>query len=76
LVTPSASAVVSEEELLEDPDALCEPPAAAGVDELDEQAASASAAPAESTPNATRPARGVRLLLVVKRSMRPRIIYI
>src|SRR5882724_4464413 len=62
------------------PDALdelaAELPAAAGVlDELDEQAASSSAAPAESTPSATRAVRGFRLL-VLKRSMRPRIICI
>jgi hypothetical protein len=78
LVTPSASAAVSAEELpelLEDPDVLCEPPAAAELDELDEQAASASTAPAESTPSATRAARGFRLL-VLKRFMRPRIICI
>jgi hypothetical protein len=78
LVTPSASAAVSAEELpelLEDPDVLGEPPEAAELDELDEQAASASAAPAESTPIATRAFRGFRLL-VLKLSMRPRIICI
>ena len=62
-------------ELLEDPDVLWEPPEAAELDELDEQAASASAAPAESTPIATRAFRGFRLL-VLKLSMRPRIIRI
>jgi hypothetical protein len=62
------------------PDALAaELPAAAGaldeLDELDEQAASSSAPPAESTPSAIRAVRGFRLL-VLKRSMRPRIICI
>jgi hypothetical protein len=69
-------------EMFAPPDALdelaAELPAAAGVlDELDEQAASSSAAPAESAPSAIRAARGFRLLvLVLKRSMRPRIICI
>src|ERR1700761_1522011 len=64
--------------LLADDAALDEPPAgAAALDELelDEQAASASAAPTESTPSAARAARGA-CLLVLKRFMRPRIICI
>src|ERR1700728_3679281 len=48
-----------------------------GVLELDEQAASSSAAPAAVIPNATRSARGLGLLWVLpsslKRFMRPRI---
>ena len=78
MVTPSASAeVLTEElpELLEDPGVPWEPPEAAELDELDEQAASASAAPAESTPITTRAFRGFRFL-VLKLSMRPRIIRI
>jgi hypothetical protein len=74
----SAATSVPEDEvpvLAAAPDALvpAEPPGA--EDELDEQAASSSAAPAESTPSATRAVRGNRLL-VLKRSMRPRIICI
>jgi hypothetical protein len=42
---------------------------------LDEQAASSTAPPTASAPNAARAAREYRLL-VSKRSMRPRIIYI
>jgi hypothetical protein len=55
------------------------PAAEAGdVPELldDEQAASSTAPPAASTPNATRTFRGFRLLLILKLSMRPRILII
>jgi hypothetical protein len=46
-----------------------------GADELDEQAASMTAAPTERAPSAIRAARDVRLIFL-NRCMRPRIVFI